>query len=162
MLEMQEIQVWSLGREDPLETEIATHSSIFAWKVPQTVEPGRLQSMGLQRVGYGKQLSMGKSKFVMRWGQCHEGVYSVVLRMQRIFWQNKWDRSTNGNVLGCYFWVIMKMLCLDFGIGTQYWWWALTQTRTQWKQTLQGGVRKGLAAWWSKKTLHHNWIWQLA
>jgi len=37
-----------------------------------------------------------------------------------------------------------------------------SQTSTQWKQTFQGGVRKGLAAWWSKKILHHNWIWQLA
>ena len=37
-----------------------------------------------------------------------------------------------------------------------------SQTRTQWNQTFQGGVRKGLAAWWSKKFLHHNWIWQLA
>ena len=43
-------QVQSLGREDPLEKEMATHSSILAWKIPWTEEPGRLQSMGLQRV----------------------------------------------------------------------------------------------------------------
>ena len=47
---MQEIWVWLLGREDPLEKEMATHSSILAWKIPWTEEPGRLQSMGLQRV----------------------------------------------------------------------------------------------------------------
>ena len=41
----------SLGREDPLEEEMATHSSILAWKAPWTEEPGRLQSMGSQRVG---------------------------------------------------------------------------------------------------------------
>ena len=47
---MQETQVWSLGQEDPLEKEMATHSSTLAWKTPWTEEPGRLQSMGLQRV----------------------------------------------------------------------------------------------------------------
>ena len=47
---MQEAWVQSLGREDPLEKEMATHSSTFAWKIPQMEEPGRPQSMGLQRV----------------------------------------------------------------------------------------------------------------
>ena len=45
---MQEMWVWSLGREDPLEERMVTHSSIFAWRIPWTEEPGRLQSMGLQ------------------------------------------------------------------------------------------------------------------
>ena len=49
---MQETQVQSLGQEDPLEKKMATHSSILAWRIPWTEEPGRLQSMGLQRVGY--------------------------------------------------------------------------------------------------------------
>ena len=44
--------VRSLGQEDPLEKEMATHSSILAWKIPWTEEPGRLQSMGSQRVGH--------------------------------------------------------------------------------------------------------------
>ena len=43
--------VWSLGREDPLEVGVATHSSIIAWAVPWMEEAGGLQSMGLQRVG---------------------------------------------------------------------------------------------------------------
>ena len=47
---MWENQVRSLGREDTLEKEMAAHSSILAWKIPWTEEPGRLQSMGLQRV----------------------------------------------------------------------------------------------------------------
>ena len=47
---VQETWVRSLGREDPLEKEMATHSSILAWRIPWTEEPGRLQSMGLQRV----------------------------------------------------------------------------------------------------------------
>ena len=49
---MQEIQVRSLGQEDPLEKEMAIHSSVLAWKIPWTEESGGLQSMGSQRVGH--------------------------------------------------------------------------------------------------------------
>ena len=49
---MWETQVRSLGWEDPLEMEMATHSSTLAWKIPWAEEPGRLQSMGSQRVGH--------------------------------------------------------------------------------------------------------------
>ena len=49
---MWETWVWSLGGEDPLEKEMAPHSSTLAWKIPWTEEPGRLQSMGSQRVGH--------------------------------------------------------------------------------------------------------------
>ena len=49
---MQETGVRSLGREDPLEKEMAIHSSTLAWKIPWMEERGRLQSMGLQRVGH--------------------------------------------------------------------------------------------------------------
>ena len=52
MQEMQEMWVRSLGREKPLEKEIATYSNIPAWKIPWTEEPGSLQSMGLLRVGH--------------------------------------------------------------------------------------------------------------
>ena len=46
------MQVQSLGWEDPFEKEIATHSSLLAWEIPWTEEPGGLQSIGSQRVGY--------------------------------------------------------------------------------------------------------------
>ena len=49
---MQEAWVRSLGWEDPQEKEMATHSSTLAWKIPRTEEPGRLQSIGSQRVGH--------------------------------------------------------------------------------------------------------------
>ena len=49
---VQEAQVRSLSQEDPLEKEMATHSSILAWKISWTQEPGGLQSMGSQRVGH--------------------------------------------------------------------------------------------------------------
>ena len=50
MQEMQEMWVQSLGQEDPLEEDMATHFSIPAWRIPRTEEPGGLQSMELQRV----------------------------------------------------------------------------------------------------------------
>ena len=50
--EIQETQVRSLGREDPLEKEMATRSSVLAWEIPWTEDPGKLQSVGSQRVGY--------------------------------------------------------------------------------------------------------------
>ena len=49
---MRETWVLALGQKDPLEKEMAPHSSTIAWKIPWTEEPGRLQSMGSQRVGH--------------------------------------------------------------------------------------------------------------
>ena len=49
---MQEMRVQSLGQEDSLEKEMATHSSILAWEIPWTEEPGGLQTIGSQRVGH--------------------------------------------------------------------------------------------------------------
>ena len=54
---VQETQVWSLGWEDPLEKEMATHSSILAWKISWTEEPGGLQSMGRQESGTTERLT---------------------------------------------------------------------------------------------------------
>ena len=48
--ETQEMRVQSLGQEDPLEKGMATHSSVLAWRIPRTEQPGGLQSMGLQRI----------------------------------------------------------------------------------------------------------------
>ena len=56
-----ETRVWSLGGEDPLEKEMATHSSILAWRILWTEEPGGLQSMGLQRVGHDWATSLSLS-----------------------------------------------------------------------------------------------------
>ena len=49
---VEETQVQSLGWEDPLEEEVATHSSILAWRIPRQEEPSRVQSMGWQRIGH--------------------------------------------------------------------------------------------------------------
>ena len=53
MQKMQETQVQSLDREDPVEEQMSIHSSILAWKIPWTEEPGRLQSIGSQRARHG-------------------------------------------------------------------------------------------------------------
>ena len=58
---MRETWVWALGWEDPLEKEMAIHSSTTAWKIPWTEEPGRLQSMGSQRVGHNWETSLSLS-----------------------------------------------------------------------------------------------------
>ena len=80
---MQETWVQSLGLEDPLEKELATHSSIPAWKIPWMEEPGRLQSMGLQRVGHDwvtNTLISCKTWLYLRWAWeaiiCHS-IYVV-------------------------------------------------------------------------------------
>ena len=63
MQELQETQVLSLGWEGPLEEGMATHSSILAWRIPWTEEPGGLQSIGSQRVGHdGRDLACTHSK----------------------------------------------------------------------------------------------------
>ena len=61
---MRETWVRSLGRKDPLEKEMAIHSSTIAWKIPWTEEPGRLQSMGSQRVGPDWATSLSLSEFI--------------------------------------------------------------------------------------------------
>ena len=65
---MRETQVWSLGQEDPLEKEMATHSSTLAWKIPWTEEPCRLQSMGSQRVRHDWATSLTHS--LQSFNQC--------------------------------------------------------------------------------------------
>ena len=55
---MQEMQVWFLGLEDPLEKEMTTHFSILAWQIPRTEDPGRLQSSGSQESGTTEWLSI--------------------------------------------------------------------------------------------------------
>ena len=57
---VQETRVWSLGWEDPLQKEMATHSSTLAWKIPWREEPGELQPMGLQSVGHSWATSLSK------------------------------------------------------------------------------------------------------
>ena len=68
---MLKTQVWSLGREDCLEKEMATHSNTLAWKIPWTEEPGGLQSMGLQRVGHHRATSQLHSHIFINQNRNH-------------------------------------------------------------------------------------------
>ena len=65
LLTIQETWVWSLGWKDPLEKEMATHSSPLAWRIPWTEEPGGLQSTGSQRVGHDWVTSLTHSASVV-------------------------------------------------------------------------------------------------
>ena len=67
MQETQEMRVQSLGWEDPLEKEMATHSSTLAWRIPWREEPGRLQSMGSQRVRHFWATSLSLSQYIRNW-----------------------------------------------------------------------------------------------
>ena len=74
---MQETRVRFLGGEDPLEKEMATHSSTLAWKIPWTEEPGGLQSMGLQRVRHDWASFPSISKWKIRMVFCPSYRFSV-------------------------------------------------------------------------------------
>ena len=73
---MQETQVSSLGQKDPPEIEMATHSSVLIWEIPQTKEPDSLQSLRLQRVGHDlatEQQHMFKYFLMLKRDQRHSG-----------------------------------------------------------------------------------------
>ena len=78
---MWETWVWSVGQEDPLEKEMATHSSTLAWKIPWTEEPGRLQSMWLQRVGHDWAISLTIT--IQGWSLW---LSNVKVKWNRTFW----------------------------------------------------------------------------
>ena len=78
---MQETPVWSLGQENPLEKEMATHSSIFAWEIPWIEEPGRLQFMGSQRVRHNWAMNNNSKEICISLG------FNWYLRIvANIFW----------------------------------------------------------------------------
>ena len=77
---MQETQIWSQSQEDPLEKGMATHSRILAWRIPWAEEPGRLQSMVLQRVGHD-------------WGlRTHMERKNTVDLSNRSYWSRGWQQ----------------------------------------------------------------------
>ena len=80
---MQETRVRSLGWEDPLEKETATHSSTLAWKIPGTERPGRLRSMGSQRVRHDWVTSLFTCSF-----DRHEGRFWVFAVARKCWWEH--------------------------------------------------------------------------
>ena len=67
---MQETRIQSLGWENPLEKGMATYSSILAWRIPWTEEPGRLQSMGSQRVGHKESINTSQAEVTWQQQKC--------------------------------------------------------------------------------------------
>ena len=96
--EMRETQIRSLGQEDPLEKEVATHSSILAWRIPWREEPGRLQSMGSQRVRHDWATSLSLSFL-----SCHLGG-----SLWPMFQWEEWLRLMNP-VIQFYFWLLLTL-----------------------------------------------------
>ena len=81
---MQEMRVRWLGWEDPLEKEIATHSSILAWEIPWTEETGGLQSMGSQRVGHDRVTKQQISHPLMPTGSLPSNPHSSLSELNLI------------------------------------------------------------------------------
>ena len=93
---MWEAWVWSLGQEDPLEKEMATHSSILAWRIPWTEEPGGLQFMGLKRVRHDwvtkhKRQIKGFPNCSVVKKICNAGDVSSILGLGRFPWGRAWQ-----------------------------------------------------------------------
>ena len=108
---IQETWVQSLGWEDSLEKEMATHSSILAWRIPWTEEPGGLQSMGLQRVGHNWATSLSG------WDLCWVFVCLFVFPLMR---KAEWGSNPVWWWLGLYFCFVC---CLDEVSCTGCYWW---------------------------------------
>ena len=93
---MQETWAQSLGQEDPLEKEMATHSGILAWKIPWTEELGGLQSMGLQRVRYDRATSLSllcikyinSKELLHKTGNCIQ--YLIITYMEKNWYKNEY------------------------------------------------------------------------
>ena len=83
MQETLETRIRSLGQEDPMEEELATHSSVLAWRISQTEEPGRLQSKGLQGVEH--DWATNTFTFQFHWSFIFEGSYFTLLKTNNSF-----------------------------------------------------------------------------
>ena len=100
MQETQETPAWSMSQEDPLEEEMATYSSILAWEIPWTEEPGGLQSIGLQRAGHNlvtKQKSQQAPEVCMDLQKASTKIYVFTCNRTE-YWASSWSLpSTNYN-----------------------------------------------------------------
>ena len=96
----QETWVWSLDWEDPLEKGMATHSSILAWEIPWTVEPGGLQSMGSQRVGHDRATRQQQQQVSLGW----------IEKAGQVFW-----------LLSRSHLILRKVMIMSFSEALRYW-----------------------------------------
>ena len=104
---MQETRVWSLDWEDPLEKEMATHSSILAWRIPWTEDPGRLQSLGLQRIRLNWATNTFTSFFYLV--ASHSSLCSKLMSFNTNF---SWWSAGNDFVAHSIFFLPIGLFCL--------------------------------------------------
>ena len=96
---VKETQVWSLHWEDLLEKEMATHSSILAWKISWTEEPGGLQSTGLQRVGHDWAINTYLQDVILSWNWIHRKLASNQVKFRYSFPKGKTSPKISGTLL---------------------------------------------------------------
>ena len=121
-------QVQSLGQEDPLEKEMATHSSTLAWKIPWTKDPGRLQSMGPQRVGHDGATSLSEtlkqeqkccyfSPLLIPFEMCSNTFLLVCFNFNiYLFWLCRVSAAVH-SIFGCSMWDLDQ----GWNLGPLYW-----------------------------------------
>ena len=122
---MWETRVRSLGREDPLEKEMVTHSSILAWRISWAEEPGRLQSMGSQRVGHDWATSFDFS-FTNRFSNVNQKVTSKcsVPTKQCFIYPEFWNCFFELERWGCEYFIsrtVKYVLCCKQTVKDLYW-----------------------------------------
>ena len=118
---MQGTQLLSPSREDPLEKEMAAHSSILAWRIPWREEPGRLQSMGSQRVRHDWATSLTHSLIVVNSSSVINSWTWMVLTVSGLTWPWHWDEFS-WDASMCWEWVSHLNSCLSsLFIAQQQW-----------------------------------------
>ena len=125
--------VWSLGQKDPPEKEMATHSSILAWEIPWTEEPGGLQFMGLQRVRHDYSTDtaatiLGMTKMKVKWKSLSRE--SLTWTMKKIstviHYVNQWCPRlllSNFNVHMNHLEILKLQILVQFGVGPEFCLW---------------------------------------
>ena len=178
---MGEMQVWSLGWEDHLEKRMATHCSIPAWRIPCTEEPGRLQSMGLQRVGHdwvtnsthstvnryicGLWAHPSRISMLVMFLERNTKHYTYILLRSRTKYviagpKDKWRTDASFKALEVLHW---KDLCWSWSSNTLPIW---CEEMTLWKrprcwERLRAGGEGGDRGWdgWMASLTRWTWVW---
>ena len=120
---MQESQVWFLGREDPLEKGMTTHSSVLAWEIPRTEEPGGLQSIGSQGVGHNWATNTGQGGYLFSWYNVKlmTSIVQNCYKLQQVHWSWWVYDTTLVKIFFCAYWekkqAMMLLFCFPRNTG---------------------------------------------
>ena len=147
---VQETRVWSLGWEDPLEKVMATHSSILAWRISWTEEPGGLQSLELQELDMTEQLTLSTLNDVEHLFICLVAIYMFSLQKYQYFGINL---TTSGRPVH---WKLQK----ELHTTNINWYIMLTDLNTQycWMGALENWPIDSMHSQWSnRRTFKINW-----